>query len=95
MRTEHPCIRIKGEVSAVKYVKALQYFLLTVPRQCFFCVSFSLFMFHASLCSAVMSVPCSLVITSWERADLLALLCVMFSCVLSLSDMVSLVSSGA
>ena len=28
-----------------------------------------------------MSVPCSLVITCWERAGLLALLCVMFSCV--------------
>ena len=28
-----------------------------------------------------MSVPCSLVITCWERADLLALLCVMFHCV--------------
>ena len=28
-----------------------------------------------------LSVPCSLVITEWERADLLALLCVMFSCV--------------
>ena len=26
-------------------------------------------------------VPCSLVVTCWERADLLALLCVMFSCV--------------
>ena len=30
---------------------------------------------------AVLSVPCSLVITCWERADLLALLCVMFYCV--------------
>ena len=28
-----------------------------------------------------MSVPCSLVATCWERADLLALLYVMFSCV--------------
>ena len=27
------------------------------------------------------SVPCSLVITCWERADRLALLCVMFACV--------------
>ena len=31
----------------------------------------------------VLSVPCSLVITCLERADLLSLLCVMFSCVLS------------
>ena len=38
-------------------------------------------MFHVYLCYAVLSVPCSLVVTNWERADLLALLCVMFSCV--------------
>ena len=38
-------------------------------------------MFHVCLCNAVLSVPCSLVITCWDRADLLALLCVMFSCV--------------
>ena len=37
----------------------------------------------------VLSVPCSLVTTYWESTDLLALLCVMFSCVLSLSHMVS------
>ena len=29
----------------------------------------------------VLSVPCSLVVTCWEKADLLALLYVMFSCV--------------
>ena len=29
-----------------------------------------------------LSVPCSLVVTCWEKADLLALLYVMFSCVL-------------
>ena len=38
-------------------------------------------MYHVCLCYAVMSVPCSLVITCWERADLLTLLCVMFPCV--------------
>ena len=38
-----------------------------------------LFVFHAS--HAVLSVPCSLVVICWERADLLALLGVMFSCV--------------
>ena len=32
--------------------------------------------------------PCSLVITGWERDDLLALLCVMFIVYLSLSHMV-------
>ena len=42
-----------------------------------------------SVCHTVSSVPCSVVITCWERADLLTLLYVMFSCVLSLSHMVS------
>ena len=56
-------------------------FLLTVPRRGFFCGSFILFMFHVCLYYTVESVPCSLVITCWERADLLALLCVMFPCV--------------
>ena len=41
------------------------------------------------VCNAVLSVPGNLVITCWERADLLALLCVMFSCVLFPSHMVS------
>ena len=45
------------------------------------CGPFLLFMFHVCLYYAVLSVPCSLVITCWERVDLLALLCVMFSCV--------------
>ena len=53
---------------------------------------FLLFVFH--VCHAVLSVPCSLVITCWERADLLALLCVMFSYVLSLSHTVSWVRCG-
>ena len=48
-------------------------FLLTVPRRCFFCGSFVLFMscvFHAFA-----SVHCYLVVTCWERAELLALVC--------------------
>ena len=32
-------------------------------------------------CHTVLSAPCSLVVTCWERADLLALLYVIFSCV--------------
>ena len=52
--------------------------LLTVPRRCSFCGSFLLFVFH--VCHAVFSVPCSLVVTCWERADLLALLYVLCSC---------------
>ena len=46
---------------------------------------FLLVMFHVDVCYAVVSVPCSLVVTCCERADLLAVLCVVFSCVLSLS----------
>ena len=41
---------------------------------------FLIFMFHVCL-YYVLSVPCSLVITCWERADLLAILCVIFPCV--------------
>ena len=33
------------------------------------------------VCQAVLSVPYSLVVTCWERADILVLLYVMFSCV--------------
>ena len=36
-------------------------------------------LFHVGLCYAVLSAPCILVITCWERADLLALLCIAFS----------------
>ena len=39
------------------------------------------FVIWVCFCYTVLSVPCRLVITCCERADLLALLCVMFSCV--------------
>ena len=42
------------------------------------------------VCCNVVSVPCSLAVTCWERADLLAVVCVVFSflcCVVSLSQM--------
>ena len=54
-----------------------------------------LFLFMFCVCHVFMSVHCSLVVTCWERADLLALLYVMFYCVLSLSHMVSWVRCGA
>ena len=38
-------------------------------------------MFHVCLCYVAFSVPCSLVVTCWERADFLVHLCVVFSCV--------------
>ena len=42
----------------------------------------------------VLSVPCSLVVTCWERADLLALLYVIFPCVFAPLHMVSCVRCG-
>ena len=42
------------------------------------------------VCHAFLSIHCSLVVTCLERASLLALLCVMFYCVLSLSRVVFL-----
>ena len=35
-------------------------------------------MLKVGVCSAVMSVPCSLVVTRWERADLLAVVSIVF-----------------
>ena len=35
-------------------------------------------MIHVGVCCAVVSVPCSLVVTFWERADLLAVGFVLF-----------------
>ena len=51
-------------------------------------------MFHVCLFYAVLStsITCNLVMTCWERADLLALLCVVFSCVLSCSHMWHLIT---
>ena len=54
-------------------------FLLTLPRRCFFCRSFLLFM--SRVCHAFLSVHCSLVVTCSDMANLLAVLCVMFYCV--------------
>ena len=50
------------------------------PRRCFFCGSFLLVtcMLHLGVCCAVEFVPCSLVVTWWERADLLAVIFVVF-----------------
>ena len=54
---------------------AFKYILLTVPRLYFFCGSFMLLfclVFAMSLCA---SVYMCFVVTCWERADLLALVC--------------------
>ena len=42
------------------------------------CGYFLIFMFHFYLCNAVLSVPDSLVVICWEKADILAPLCVVF-----------------
>ena len=54
--------------------------------------SFLYFMF--CVCHAVLSVHCSLVVNCREKTNLLALLYVMVSCVLSLSHVVSWVRFG-
>ena len=81
MRTKHLCVlihfRIKGEVGTVKHILVLQYFALIILLW----ILFLLFMLRVCLCYAVLSVLCSLVITFRERADLMALLYVMFSSV--------------
>ena len=35
-------------------------------------------MLHVDVCHAVASVPCNFVVTCWERADLLAIVCAVF-----------------
>ena len=66
----------KGEVGASlnRFKPSSKIFLLTVPRRCFFCGSFMLFLscFVRFSCT---SVNWCLVVTCWERADLLALVC--------------------
>ena len=46
------------------------------------------FLFVFCVCHVFLSFHCSLVVTCWERADLLARLYLKFSCVLSLSHVV-------
>ena len=79
MQTKHLSILIhiwtKGEVGAPwnLFKPSSKTFLLTVPRRCFFCGSFVLFM--SCVCHAFASVHCCLVVTLREKADLLALVC--------------------
>ena len=51
-------------------------------------------MFYVCLDYTAVSVPCSHVITCWEKADLLALLCAIFPGILSLYHILSLVGYG-
>ena len=53
------------------------------------------FLFIFRVCHVFLSVHCSLVATCWERVDLLALLYLIFYCVLLLSHVVSWVMCDA
>ena len=92
MQTKHLCVLIliwtKREVDAPwsRFKPSSKIFLLTVPRWCFFCGSFVLFIF--CVCHAFPSVHFCLVVTWRERADLLALICDVY-CDLLLSYLVS------
>ena len=68
-------IRIKDEVGAIKLVQAPHPFQSSTSLVGIFLLC----MFHFYLCYAVLSVYCSHVVTCWERVDLLALLCAVFS----------------
>ena len=80
MQTKHLCVLIhiwtKGEVGALlnRFKPSSKILLLTIPRRCFFCGSFMLFLSCFDMLSCT-SVCCCLVVTCWERADLLALVC--------------------
>ena len=63
--------RIKGKVGTVKHFWALQFFT-DYSKVVLLLWIILLFEFHVSY--AVLSAPCSLVVTCWERADLLTLL---------------------
>ena len=80
MQTKHLCvlihIRTKGEVGAPlnQFKPSSRIFLLTVPRRCFFCGSFMLFL-SCFVMHSCTSVFLYLVVTCWESAVLLALVC--------------------
>ena len=87
---------IRAWVGTVKYVLAIQYFSYwTLQSGASFVEHFGyLFVFRVCLCNTALSVPWSLVVTCCEKANLLALLCVMFLVFSSLPFMVYLVRWG-
>ena len=95
MQTKHLCvlfhIRTKGDGTVKLFKPCSKIVFLTVPRRCFSCGSFLLFMLRA--CHAFLSVHCSLVGTCLEMANLLVCLYVKLFCVLSISHVVPLVRS--
>ena len=79
MQTKHICVLIliqtKGEVGTPlnRFNPSSKTKILTVPRRCFFCGSFMLFLSCFVMLSCT-SVRWCLVVTCFERADLLALI---------------------
>ena len=55
-------------------------FITDRSKAVLFCIFVLLFVLCVYLSDTVLSVPCSLAVTCWERADLLTILYVMFSC---------------
>ena len=89
MPIKHICILI--HISDA--VKLSSKFFTERKMHCFFRGHSLLFVFH--VCHTVLSVPCNLVVTYRERADLMSFLLVIFSCVFfATSRMVSWVSSA-
>ena len=80
MQTKHLCVLIhiwtKGEVGAplTRFKPSSKVILLTVPLRSSFCGSFMLFVSCFVILSCT-SVCWCLVVTCWERADLLVLVC--------------------
>ena len=69
-------IRIKGELGTVKHVYALQY---SISLVFLLWILFIIYVSCLSKCYAVLSVPCTLVITCCKWAGP-ALLCIVFLC---------------
>ena len=92
MRTKHPfvLIYIRNKVRLVpsKVFKPSSIFFYRLFQGDAFVDPFCCLCF-VNVCHAVLSVPYSLLVNCWERADLLALLYIMFSCVCVTSHMVS------
>ena len=79
MRTKHLCVLIHGEVSTVNMFKPSSIFTERFNAVLLLWILFVIFG-HFCLYYAVVSVPCNPVIICLEKDDLLALLCVTFSC---------------
>ena len=81
MQTKHLCVLIHiwtkgGDGSPWNRSKpSSKIFLLTIPRRCFFCGSYNTLFLSCFVILSCASVYWCLVVTSWEKAELLALVC--------------------